>query len=114
MSKRAGFPFMAGGLLLVSAIVAGGGNSVAQQIGNAEQGRRLAKADCAQCHRIDRNSYSSNLEAPAFDDIANVPGMTERALTVALQTSHRSMPNFVIKGRDTEDLVAYILSLKRK
>jgi hypothetical protein len=39
--------------------------------------------------------------------------MTKRALTVALQTSHRSMPNLVIKGRDAEDLVAYILSLKR-
>jgi hypothetical protein len=62
---------------------------------------------------FDRSSYSSNLAAPTFDDIANVPGMTSRALIVALRTSHRSMPNLVIKGRDAEDLVAYILSLKR-
>jgi mono/diheme cytochrome c family protein len=75
--------------------------------------RNNALADCSQCHGIDRNSYSSNLAAPAFDDIANIPGMTSRALTVALRTSHRSMPNLVVKGRDAEDLVAYILSLKR-
>ena len=63
--------------------------------------------------RVDRNSYSSNLAAPTFDDIANVPGMTSRALIVALRTPHRSTPNLVIEGRDAEDLVAYILSLKR-
>lgn len=113
MSKRAGVTFLAGGLMLVSAIFAGGGSAAAQQVGNVGQGRRLAQADCAQCHGIDRNSYSSNLAAPTFDDIANVPGMTKWALTVALQTSHRSMPNLVVKGRDAEDLIDYILSLKR-
>jgi mono/diheme cytochrome c family protein len=113
MSKRAGLASLVGGLMLLSATFAGGGSSDAQQIGNAGQGRRVAHADCAQCHGVDRNSYSSNLAAPTFDDIANVPGMTSRALTVALRTSHRSMPNLVIKGRDAEDLVAYILSLKR-
>ena len=40
--------------------------------------------------------------------------MTSAALTVALQTSHRSMPNFIIKGRDAQNIIAYILSLKRK
>jgi mono/diheme cytochrome c family protein len=99
--------------MLISAIFAGGGSSDAQRIGNAGQGRRVAHADCAQCHGVDRDSYSNNLAAPAFDDIANIPGMTSRALIVALQTSHRSMPNLIIKGRDAEDLVAYILSLKR-
>jgi mono/diheme cytochrome c family protein len=100
--------------MLVSAIFACRGNSDARQIGNAREGRRLAQAECAQCHGVDTNSYSTNLAAPTFDDIANVPGMTKGALTVALQTSHRSMPNLVIEGRDAEDLVAYILSLKRK
>jgi len=112
MSKRTGFVSLAGGLMLVSAIFVGGGSSGAQQIGNAAQGRRLAQADCAQFHGVDKNSYSSNPAAPTFDDIANVPGMTSRALIVALRTSHRSMPNLVIKDHDLEDLVAYILSLK--
>ena len=84
--------------MLISAIFAGGGGADAQQIGNAGQGRRLALSDCAQCHGVDRSSYSSNLAAPTFADIANLPGMTSRALIVALRTSHRSMPRSCNQG----------------
>ena len=38
--------------------------------------------------------------------------MTSVALTVALQTAHGKMPNFVLKGSAREDIIAYILSLK--
>jgi mono/diheme cytochrome c family protein len=86
----------------------------AQQIGSVREGSRLAYSECAQCHRVDKKGYSLNPPAPAFDDIANVSGMTSTALTVALQTSHRSMPNMIIKGRDAQHIIAYILSLKRK
>ena len=58
--------------MLVSAIFAGGGSSDAQQIGYAGEGRGFAQADCAQCHGVDRNNYSSNLAASTFDDIANI------------------------------------------
>ena len=34
------------------------------------------------------------------------------ALAAALQTSHPTMPNFVIKGDDANNIIAYILSLK--
>ena len=50
MSKKASFASLVGGLMLVSAIFAGGGGSDEQQVGNAGQGRRVAHADCAQCH----------------------------------------------------------------
>jgi cytochrome c len=112
MSKGVDFSTLAGILTLVSVIFAGDGSPNAQQIGNVGEGRRLAQADCAQCHGVDKNAYSSNPAAPTFDDIANIPGMTSRALIVALQTSHRSMPNLVVKDRDADNLVAYILSLK--
>jgi hypothetical protein len=39
--------------------------------------------------------------------------MTATALTVALRTSHQSMPNIIVQGRDPENIIAYILSLKR-
>jgi mono/diheme cytochrome c family protein len=113
MRKRANFATFAGILTLVSAIFAGDASPKAQQIGNVEEGRRLAEGDCAQCHGVDKNAYSSDPAAPNFDDIANVPGMTGRALTVALRTSHRAMPNLVVKDQDADNLVAYILSLKR-
>jgi hypothetical protein len=38
--------------------------------------------------------------------------MTGTALTVWMQTSHPTMPNFVLTKQDTLDVVAYILSLK--
>ena len=65
----------------------------ANPIGSIRDGRRLAHAACAQCHRVDKTEFSTNPAAPAFENIANVPGMTTTALTVALRTSHRSMPN---------------------
>jgi mono/diheme cytochrome c family protein len=89
-------------------------NAKAQQSGNVREGRRLAHAECAQCHGVDRKGYSTNPAAPAFDDIANVPGMTNMALMVALRTSPRSMPDLIIKGRNGQNIIAYIISLKRK
>jgi mono/diheme cytochrome c family protein len=76
-------------------------------------GRKLAKTQCAQCHGVDADARSANPAAPTFETIANVPGMTATALTVALRTSHRSMPNLIIQPRDADNIIAYILSLKR-
>ena len=86
-------------------------NAGAQQFGDAEEGRQLARENCAECHAID-SSPSANPNAPTFKDLATTPGMTSAALTVALQTAHSKMPNFVLKGSAREDIIAYILSLK--
>ena len=88
-------------------------NASAQQFGDAEGGRQLARENCAECHAIDSGTgASANPDAPTFKDLANTPGMTSAALTVALQTAHRNMPNFVIKANERQDIIAYILSLK--
>jgi mono/diheme cytochrome c family protein len=85
----------------------------AQQFGDAEGGRQLARENCAECHAIDSGTgASANPDAPTFKDLANTPGMTSAALTVALQTAHRNMPNFLIKANERQDIIAYILSLK--
>ena len=43
----------------------------AQQIGNVENGRRLAHEVCAECHAIDNGtSTSTHPDAPSFKDIA--------------------------------------------
>src|SRR5271165_1719545 len=78
----------------------------AQQIGTIEQGHRLARQICAECHLVDDVAgRSTNEAAPPFATIAKTPGLTERALTATLQTSHRTMPNIVVKGGDINDLV---------
>jgi cytochrome c len=85
----------------------------AENSGNAQKGRQLALSHCSECHAVDAKENSSNPSAPTFEEIANIQGMTATALLVALRTSHESMPNIVISGRDAENIIAYILSLKQ-
>ena len=43
-----------------------------------------------------------------------MPSTTELSLKVFLRSSHKSMPNFILQPEETDDIVAYILSLRRK
>jgi len=85
----------------------------AQEIGNVQQGLRLAQSQCAECHLVDRDGHPPRADAPTFVQIANTRGMTSAALIAALRTSHKTMPNIIIQQTDMSDFVAYILSLRR-
>ena len=99
--------------IIAAMIWATASGAQAAQVGSAQQGLRLARETCAQCHLVDKGAgRSTNPNAPTFEAIANTPGLTTAALAVALQTSHSTMPNLVIKGDDANDIIAYILSLK--
>ena len=98
---------------IAAVILATASSSQAQQVGSAQQGLRLAHEACAQCHLVDKvPGRSTDADAPTFETIAKTPGLSSAALAVALQTSHRAMPNLVIKGDDAKNIIAYILSLK--
>lgn len=85
-----------------------------QDTSRSEAGLGLARRICSECHAVDRNLVSSpNSAAPRFETIANVPGMTAIALSVALQRSHKTMPNIILNTDERRDLVSYILSLQR-
>jgi hypothetical protein len=74
------------------------GDLQAQEMGSPDQGLRIARALCAECHLVDKlPGQSPNLIAPTFEHIANIPEMISAALA-ALRTSHESMPNVIIKG----------------
>ena len=88
------------------------GRAHAQEIGSAQQGLRLAQSQCNECHLVEGRGRSPNANAPAFEQIANTAGMTSGALIAALRTSHKTMPNIIIKDADVGDLVTYILSLR--
>ena len=45
--------------------------------------------------------------------IATTQGTTALSLNVFLRSSHKTMPNLMMERREADDLVAYILSLKR-
>ena len=76
-------------------------------------GRRLAEAWCTECHAIDAAPTRKVTAAPDFADIANRASTTALSLKVFLRTNHPSMPNIVIAPDQSDDLVNYILSLKR-
>jgi mono/diheme cytochrome c family protein len=87
--------------------------AVAQESGNVGHGREIAQTICVACHVVARDQrVSPNSEAPPFPMIAGTPGMTSIALTAALLTSHRLMPNLILETDERRDVIAYILSLK--
>jgi mono/diheme cytochrome c family protein len=101
---------MAGALMLSVLPVA---TTAAQEIGSRTRGLEVARQLCSECHAIENNdARSPNADAPPFALIAMVPGMTPLALTAALNTSHRSMPNILLPPEEQANLIAYILSLK--
>jgi mono/diheme cytochrome c family protein len=100
-------------LALAAAFAAVAGAAAAQEIGRPQKGLALAQQQCAECHAIGRKEVASpNPAAPRFETIATSRGMSATALTAALQTSHRTMPNIVLEADAMRDVVAYILSLK--
>lgn len=83
-----------------------------EQTSSAEAGRRLAINWCTGCHAVEPNAQG--LFAADFADIANTPSTTSLSLKVSLRTSHKNMPNFILQPEEADDIVAYILSLRRK
>jgi mono/diheme cytochrome c family protein len=85
----------------------------AQEIGRPSRGLESARQLCAECHAVQKEqARSPNDNAPRFEVIASVPGMTAIALSAALNTSHRTMPNIMLAAEEQADIIAYILSLK--
>lgn len=86
----------------------------AQEPGPARRGGYVyAEKNCAECHAVERgDELSPEPTAPAFQSLADTPGVSWIALTAWLRRSHETMPNFIIPPNHREDVIAYILSLK--
>lgn len=76
------------------------------------RGEALTQRWCSQCHAVKPNQSSANPAAPRFSDLAAEPSITEYSLRAFLKTPHLTMPNFMIKSDDIDDITSYILSLK--
>lgn len=87
--------------------------AAAQEIGDAALGRIFVQQVCAECHAVmPGDEDSPDPMATPLEAVARTPGMTATALFVHLQTSHPTMPNFVIEPEDSRNILAYVLSLK--
>ena len=79
-------------------------------VGDPPLGRKTATALCGTCHQV---IGGKGRDSPAsFVDIANMTSTTALSLKVFLRSSHKEMPNLIVDSSDTDDLIAYILSLK--
>jgi mono/diheme cytochrome c family protein len=97
---------------LLAGLVAGGARA-ADEVHPAA-GRQLAEAQCAECHQVEGRAVTRlDQAAPAFADIADQISTTELSLRAFLRTPHPNMPNFRLTREETDDVVAYILSLKQ-
>jgi mono/diheme cytochrome c family protein len=97
-------------IVLLIAVTSGAG---AQQQHASQKGAALAQSVCAQCHAVRIGQLRSpNPMAPSFSNLAGWPGMTDIALRAWLQSSHSVMPNVVLDDNDTDNVIAYILSIK--
>jgi mono/diheme cytochrome c family protein len=82
--------------------------------GDPAAGRQLATTLCSSCHRVLPMTLSDKADPPSFQSIADLPSTTGTSLYVFLHSNHRNMPNFIISSARSNDLIAYILSLKQK
>jgi mono/diheme cytochrome c family protein len=90
-----------------------GSDAQAQAAGNPVEGLAMARQVCSECHAIQKGqARSPNSRSPTFVELANAPGMTAMALTVALTTPHAGMPMFILTADQRANIIAYILGLK--
>jgi len=100
-------------LIIIALSVFATSHVQAQEPSEIIKGSVLAREVCGGCHAIVAGEIGSpNPAAPRFEAIARIPGMTAIALSAALQTSHRTMPNVMLDGEELRNIAAYILSLK--
>ncbi len=100
--------------LYVLALLLASGSAAAQGLpGDPARGQEVAMEWCTECHEVVPGVREPSVtEAPPFQAVADDPAATETALRAFLQTPHATMPNLRPTPEQTDDLIAYILSLK--
>ena len=87
--------------------------------GNPASGRQIATTQCSSCHRVlpillsDRGVPADKDSPPSFQSIADLPSTTGISLNVFLHSNHKNMPDLILSKPDANDVIAYVLSLKK-
>lgn len=81
---------------------------------NVPHGQSLAEHWCAKCHVVSAAATSGQSNGlPTFPGLAARTDITPDKLKAAMTAQHGRMPDFQLGARDQDDLVAYIMSLKK-
>ncbi len=98
---------------LVFALPMAASTAQAPVVGDPEAGRAYALKNCASCHMVSPDQSPPVRTAPSFQAIANMHSTTEMSLHAFLSTPHPHMPNFIVPPKNGQDVIAYILSLRK-
>ena len=88
--------------------------TTAQELpGDPAVGGKLAREVCATCHIVSEDELEDpGVGAPTFFEVVADPSVSELSLRAFLQTSHATMPNLILTPEETDDIIAYILTLR--
>ena len=79
---------------------------------DVRNGEALARRWCAACHVVASDQRGPASEAPPFASVAKRPDFDAHKLAFFLLNPHPKMPDMGLSRSATEDLSAYIASLK--
>jgi mono/diheme cytochrome c family protein len=100
--------------LFIAAAFALPAEALAQPASSHSLGRQVAIELCSSCHRVTAGPRLSGQNVANFFAIANLPSTTALSLKVFLRSNHKGMPNLIVSESDSDELIDYILSLKRR
>jgi mono/diheme cytochrome c family protein len=78
---------------------------------NADNGRHLSERWCVECHAIGPAPGKSR--AQSFAAIAAKEKITAEMIASFLRLPHATMPNLPLRGNDSQDIAAFIMSMKK-
>jgi mono/diheme cytochrome c family protein len=81
--------------------------------GDPARGKALAGEHCARCHAIVPGATSPEPGIPGFAQMAADPEQTRASLRQFIRLPHFEMPPQTLTGAELDDVIAYILSLRR-
>ena len=85
--------------LLIAAALAAPVEALAQPDNGHSLGRQVAIELCSSCHRVTEGQPLPPQNVASF---------------FAVRSNHKGMPNLIVSESDSDELIDYILSLKRR
>jgi mono/diheme cytochrome c family protein len=111
--KQSEMPAMRRLAVLIGTAWAAAGAAAAQEVpGDPAGGAALAREVCATCHLVAEDQTVDPGIGPSLLEVAEHPATTEMSLRAFLQTPHPTMPNLMLSPEETDDIIAYLITLK--
>ena len=87
-----------------------------QSVSETPEAPNIVVAVCGDCHGVRAPFLSPNPQAPAFDAIANRPGLTEDTLASWLVDAHNypELMEFELNDEEAKKIADYMITLRRE